>query len=231
MNGRGQSSHIPFRGRFTHTRGELIADGVIHGIGLALAVPAAATLIALAAFRTGPWEFTATLLYVASLIALLSISFAYNLWPISPTKWLLRRFDHAAIYLLIAGTYTPLLAQLDDSGLAGAMALIIWTAALLGMALKIFMPGRFDRLAVAFYLAIGWSGIAVAGAMVETLPETTIRLIVAGGLAYSGGVVFYLWHGLRFQSAAWHSFVVVGAWLHLAAMMDCLVLDRLPMAG
>jgi hemolysin III len=231
MNGRAQSSHIPFRGRFHCSRGELIADGVVHGIGLALAVPAAATLIALAAFRPGPWEFTATLLYVASLIGLLSISLVYNLWPVSPTKWLLRRFDHAAIYLLIAGTYTPLLAQLDDAGLAGIMALVVWTAALLGMAVKIFLPGRFDRLAVAFYLAIGWSGVAVAGAMVETLPRTTIVLIVAGGLAYSGGVVFYLWQGLRFQAAAWHGFVVLGAGLHLAAMMDCLVIDRLPMVG
>ena len=75
----------------------MIADGVVHGIGLAMAIPVGSTLRAFAAFRTGPWEFVATLLYVASLLALLSISFAYNLWPISPTKWMLRRLDHAAI--------------------------------------------------------------------------------------------------------------------------------------
>ena len=231
MSGRSDSSHIPFRGRFTYSRGELIADGVVHGIGLAMAIPVGSTLLAFAAFRTGPWEFVATLLYVASLLALLSISFAYNLWPISPTKWMLRRLDHAAIYLLIAGTYTPLLAQLDDHALAGTMALVIWGAALLGIAAKIFLPGRFDRLAVVVYLAIGWSGVAVSGAMAETLAETTIWLIVAGGIAYSCGVVFYLWQQLRFHSAAWHGFVVTGAGLHLAAMVDCLVIDRLSMAA
>jgi hemolysin III len=208
----------------------LIADGVVHGIGLAMAIPAGSALLVFAAYRSGPWEFMATLLYVASLLTLLSISFAYNLWPISPTKWVLRRFDHASIYLLIAGTYTPLLAQLDDPVLAGTMALLIWGAALLGIATKILLPGRFDRMAVAVYLAIGWSGVVVAREMTETLAQTTIWLIVAGGIAYSAGVIFYLWQQLRFHSAAWHSFVVVGAGLHLAAMMDCLVIGRLTVA-
>ncbi|MEQ1952338.1 PAQR family membrane homeostasis protein TrhA [Mesorhizobium yinganensis] len=217
---------IPFRGRFAYSRAELIADGVVHAVGLVLAISAGSILLAFAAFRTGPWEYVATLLYVVSLLALMSISFAYNLWPVSPVKWKLRRLDHAAIYLLIAGTYTPFLAQLDDPALAGGMAALVWAAALTGMAIKIFLPGRFDRLSVVFYLAIGWSGAVAARTLGQTLPETTIWLIVAGGIAYSCGVVFFIWQRLKFQSAAWHCFVVLGAGLHLAAMMDCLVIAR-----
>jgi hemolysin III len=226
MSRQSELSDIPFRGRYVYSRAELIADGVVHGIGLVLAVSAGSILLAFAAFSTGPWEYVATLFYVVSLLALLSISFAYNLWPISPVKWVLRRFDHAAIYLLIAGTYTPFLAQLDDPGLAATMIAVVWGAAALGMAIKICLPGRFDRLAVVFYLAIGWSGAVVARTLVATLPETTLWLIVAGGIAYSFGVVFFVWQRLRFQSAAWHAFVVIGAGLHLAAMLDCLVIDR-----
>ncbi len=140
---------------------------------------------------------------------------------------MLRRFDHAAIYLLIAGTYTPFLAQLDDGATARAMLAVVWSAAAIGMAIKLFLPGRFDRLAVVFYLAIGWSGGAIAGTLLETLPPSTLWLMVAGGVVYSCGVVFFVWRSLRFQSAVWHSFVVTGAGLHLAAVMDCLVINRL----
>ncbi|MBX3566661.1 MAG: hemolysin III family protein [Rhizobiaceae bacterium] len=218
---------ISFGGRFDYSRGELIADGIVHAIGIVLAISAGSILLAFAFFHTGPWEYVAALFYVVSLVGVLSISLAYNMWPVSPAKWILRRLDHAAIFLLIAGTYTPILAQLDDRAVASTMALVVWTAAAIGIAVKLFLPGRFDRLAVAFYLAIGWSGVVVAQRLVETLPATTLWLLAAGGAAYSGGVVFFVWQRLRFQNAAWHAFVVAGAGLHLAAMMDCLVIDRL----
>src|SRR5690606_29554075 len=133
---------------------------------------------------------------------------AYNLWPPTPAKWVLRRFDHAAIYLLIAATYTPLLAQLDDAAMTGTMIAVVWAAAIAGMAIKLFLPGRLDRLAILFYLAIGWSGIVVLEPLLETLPPVTIGLVLAGGIAYSGGLIFFVWHGLRFQNALWHGFVV-----------------------
>ena len=89
------------------------------------------------------------------------------------------------------------------------------------------MPGRFDRLAVVFYLAIGWSGVSIMRSVLDTLPATTLWLIAAGGIVYSTGVVFFAWQRLRFQNAVWHGFVVVAAGLHLAAVMDCLVINRL----
>jgi hemolysin III len=217
---------VPYWGRFDYTRAELIADGVVHGIGLLGAVSAGSILLAFAAFHAAPLEYAATLLYVVSLLAVLSISFAYNLWPISPAKWVLRRLDHAAIYLLIAGTYMPILAQLEDTSLALAMGILIWSSAVLGIAMKICLPGRFDRLSILIYLAMGWSGIVVVRKLVETLPSSSVWLIAAGGIAYSFGVIFFVWQRLRFQSAAWHSFVVLGAGFHLAAMMDFIVLER-----
>lgn len=230
----GPTSHIeiprieiPFMGRWHYSRAEMIADGIVHAVGIVLAIAAGSTLLALAAFHAGPGEYIAAAFYVVSLLTVLSVSLAYNLWPVSPVKWILRRFDHAAIYLLIAATYTPFLAQLDGSPLAVSMIVLVWIAAAIGIAIKVLLPGRFDRLAVVFYLAIGWSGIVLVEPLVQTLPTTSIALIVAGGIVYSCGVIFFAWKGLRFHNALWHGFVVTGAGLHLAAMVDCLVINRL----
>lgn len=215
---------LPFHGRFHYTRAELIADGIVHAVGIILAIAAGSALLSLAIFHAGPGEYAAAVFYVVALLTVLSISLAYNLWPLTPAKWVLRRFDHAAIYLLIAGTYTPFLAQLDEG--APAMIALVWSAALAGMAIKLLLPGRFDRLAIVFYLAIGWSGVVVARPLLEALPAATVALIFAGGVVYSAGVVFFVWHRLRFQNALWHGFVVTGAGLHCAAVIDCLVVAR-----
>jgi hemolysin III len=216
--------HIPFSGRFDLSRGELIADGIVHSIGIVLAIVAGSMLLALSAPLAAPGEYLAAIFYVASLLTVMSISCAYNLWPISPAKWVLRRFDHAAIYLLIAGTYTPFLAQLDRPD---TMLWVVWTGAALGIFVKLALPGRFDRLAIVFYLAIGWSGVLMLDGLTEALTDRTLALVAAGGIAYSGGIVFYLWKRSCFQSALWHGFVVAGAALHLAAVTDSLVINRL----
>jgi hemolysin III len=228
MHNGGQGSHIdiPFWGRFHYSRAEIIADGVVHAVGIVLAIAAGSALLSLSAFHAGPGEYAATIFYVVSLLTVLSISLAYNLWPLTPAKWMLRRFDHAAIYLLIAATYTPFLAQLDDAAMTGTMIAVVWATAVAGMAIKLFLPGRLDRLAIVFYLAIGWSGIVVMEPLLDTLPPVTIALILAGGIVYSAGVVFFIWRGLRFQNALWHGFVVTGAGLHCAAIIDCLVVAR-----
>jgi hemolysin III len=227
-NNRPESQiEIPFMGRWHYSRAEMIADGIVHAVGIVLAIAAGSALLALAAFHTGPGEYVAAAFYVVSLLSVLSVSLAYNLWPVSPAKWVLRRFDHAGIYLLIAATYTPFLVQLDDRVTAGWMAGIVWSAAAAGMAIKLFLPGRLDRLAIAFYLAMGWSGIVILQPLIATLPAATLWLLFAGGMVYSCGVFFYAWQRLRFQSAVWHGFVVTGAGLHLAAMMDLLVVARL----
>lgn len=218
---------LPFVGRFHYSRAELIADGVVHAVGIVLAIAAGFALLSLAVFRTGPGEYAAAVFYVISLLTVLSVSLTYNLWPLTPAKWILRRFDHAAIYLLIAATYTPFLAQLGDTTIARRMILLVWCAAIAGMAIKLFLPGRLDRLAIVFYLAIGWSGVAVARPLLDTLSPITMGLILAGGIVYSAGVVFFVWHQLRFQNALWHGFVITGAGLHCAAIINSLVVTRL----
>ena len=229
MHSGGRQSHvdIPFWGRFHYSRAEVIADGVVHAVGIVLAIAAGSALLSLSAFHADPGEYAAVVFYVVSLLTVLSISLAYNLWPLTPAKWMLRRFDHAAIYLLIAATYTPFLAQLDDAAVTGPMISVVWGAAVAGMAIKLFLPGRFDRLAIVFYLAIGWSGIVVMEPLLQTLPPVTIGLILAGGIVYSAGVVFFIWRELRFQNALWHGFVITGAGLHCAAIIDCLVVARI----
>lgn len=208
------------------TRAELWADGIVHAVGIVLAIAAGTALLWLAAGRSGVAEYIATIFYVVSLLTVMSVSCAYNLWPASRAKWILRRFDHSAIYLLIAGTYTPFLAQLD-AATASVMLAVVWGAAIAGIALKFMFPGRYDGIAVIFYLAIGWSGVAIAGDLAQIVPTSTVWYVAAGGISYSAGVIFFAWRSLRFQSALWHGFVVSGAGLHLAAMMDLLVVNRL----
>lgn len=207
------------------SRAELIADGVVHAVGIVLTLAVGSALLALALFHAGPWEYVAAVLYVVSLLTVFSISCAYNLWPDSPTKWVLRRFDHAAIFLLIAGTYTPFLTQFDAATMYTMLA-VVWGAAFFGIFIKLVFPGRLDRIAVVFYLAMAWSGVAIGGRLMDTLPATTLALILAGGIVYSVGVIFYAWGGLRFSRAVWHGFVVTGASLHLVAVMHVLVIAR-----
>ncbi len=216
----------PYAGRWHYTRGERIADGVVHLIGLIFALCAGSILLAMSFFRTGTGEYIAAIFYVLSLLAVLSVSLVYNQWPMTPVKWVLRRVDHSMIYVLIAATYTPFLAQIANPTLAASSIAGVWIAAFAGMAVKILFPGRFDRLAVGFYLAIGWSGVALAKPLIDVLPPTTLNLLALGGLIYTGGVLFYIWKSLKFQNAMWHSCVVTGAALHCIAVIDCFVLAR-----
>lgn len=206
---------------------ELVFDGVVHGIGLATAFAAGTVLLVFAAMGTATDELPALVLYVGSLIAVLSVSLAFNLWPNSPVKLFLARLDQAAIFLFIAGTYTPFLAVLGGTPTADMMMVLVWGAALVGIALKLIVPERFGRLAILLYLAIGWSGLLVFQTLASTLPPVTLWLIVAGGVAYSAGIIFHLWDRLRFQNVLWHTFVVIGASLHLFATLDCMVFSRL----
>ena len=209
------------------TLAELVADGIVHAVGLLTAIAAGSVLLVFAALRTAPDHLPELCLYVGSLIAVLSVSLAFNLWPVSPIKRWLARLDQAAIFLFIAGTYTPFLAALGETPVAEMMMTLVWGAALIGIALKLVVPERFGRLAIPLYLGIGWSGVLVFQTLVATLPPTTLWLIVAGGVAYSGGIVFHLWDRLKFQNVLWHAFVVTGASLHLFATLDCMVFSRL----
>ena len=210
---------------WNYDRREILADGIVHGLGVTAGLAGVTLLLVLAVPTVGPWELTSLAVYGGGLLAVLVISGVYNLWPVSPVKWVLRRFDHSAIYLLIAGTYTPFITQMRDDITTALLLVGVWAGALAGMALKLCLPGRFDRLAILFYLLIGWSG-AMAYEAVGALPGSTLGLLAAGGVLYTVGVVFHIWESLRFHNAIWHAFVLVAAACHYGAVMDCMVLAR-----
>jgi hemolysin III len=206
--------------RWNYDRAELIADGVVHGIGVFGGLVAATVLVVLTAVYASAFEVFAVSVYVAGLLAMLVLSATYNLWPVSRAKWILRRFDHSAIYVLIAATYTPVIMQVKDSIYAIAMLIGVWCVAIVGVVLKLALPGRYDRVAVVLYLAMGWSGAMLYDAVAAALPTLALWFIAAGGLLYSFGIIFHAWHRLRFQNAIWHCFVLLGAGCHYTAVLD-----------
>lgn len=206
--------------RWNYDRAELIADGVVHIIGICFGLVAATALVVLTAVYATGLDVAIVSVYVTGLLAMLALSAVYNLWPVSPRKWWLRRFDHSAIYMLIAATYTPFVAQVREGFIAIAFLLGIWGLAIGGIVVKLRWPGRFDRLSVGVYLAMGWSGVMLYDAIVASLPRMTLGFIIAGGVLYSLGVIFHAWQRLRFQNAIWHCFVLLGAACHYTAVVD-----------
>ena len=201
-------------------RAEMIADGVVHITGICLGLVAATVLIVLTAIYASPVDVAAVSVYAAGLLAMLVLSATYNLWPVSRAKWVLRRFDHSAIYLLIAATYTPIIMELKDSTVAIAVLTGVWCVAIFGIVLKLARPGRYDRVAVGLYLALGWSGVMLYDSVVKALPGLALGFVIAGGVLYSLGVIFHAWQRLRFQNAIWHGFVLLGAACHYTAIVD-----------
>jgi hemolysin III len=204
-----------------YDRTEIVADGIVHAVGIVLGLIGAIAIV-IVAIEVQRIEVTSILVYVVGLLAMLALSAAYNMWPITPTKWILRRFDHSAIYLLIAGTYTPFLELMKSSLLSASLGIGVWVSAFLGMALKLALPGRFDRFAIVLCLALGWSGVLAYESITSALPSPTLWLLAIGGILYSIGTLFHVWQSLRFQNAIWHAFVLLAASCHYSAVLTCL---------
>ena len=206
--------------RWNYDRAELIADGIVHGIGVFGGVVAATVLVVLTAVYATALEVAVVSVYVAGLLAMLVLSATYNLWPVSRAKWVLRRFDHSAIYVLIAATYTPFIMEVRATFFSVALLIGVWCVAIFGIVLKLGWPGRFDRLSVGLYLALGWSGIMLYDRVVQAVPKFALWFVLAGGALYTLGVIFHAWRRLRFQNAIWHGFVLLGAACHYTAVLD-----------
>jgi hemolysin III len=205
-----------------YDRTETLADGIIHIAGLVLALIAATALVIFAYRSSTGFEAASVAIYACFLLTMLGLSAAYNMWPISPRKWSLRRLDHSAIFLFIAATYTPLIAQ-TKFGERGLVFLIaIWVLAALGVMLKYFFPGRFDRLSIVLCLGLGGSGVLAYDSVEAYLPSATLWLIAIGGGIYAIGIIFHLWERLRFQNAIWHGLVLIAAGCHYAAIVNCI---------
>jgi hemolysin III len=204
-----------------YDRVELVADGIVHAIGVSLGVVGAFVIVVVAANSARDADMPSIVIYTIGLLSMLGFSAAYNTWPISRAKWVLRRFDHSAIYVMIAGTYTAFIGQMRGDFVSISLLIGVWLTAVVGVTLKLLLPGRFDRLAVILYLILGWSGAVAYEPVVAVLPSLSIWLLVAGGALYSAGVVFHGWQSLRFQNAIWHGFVLVAACCHYSAILCC----------
>ncbi|WP_341213482.1 hemolysin III family protein [uncultured Limimaricola sp.] len=202
-----------------YARSERIADGVIHALGVIFALIGAALLISLSVWdaQARADRIVAVAIYGAALIATFSASAFYHMTPWARLRPMLRRIDHAAIYLKIAGTYTPLVV-LIGSAFAYAILAVVWAVALGGATAKLFFWKSPGRLGPTLYLLLGWLSTALVWSLAMTLPVASTALVVIGGLLYSAGVIFFVWEGLRFSNAIWHGFVLAASACFFAAI-------------
>lgn len=205
-----------------YSRAERLSDAVVHVIGVAGMVAAVPVLITLTAIWRGDLPaVVGIVVYGVTLIAMLLCSALYHMVPHPDWKGVLRRLDHSAIYFKIAGTYTPF--ALLSGGHGAVLVTGLWGAALAGSGLKVFAPGRFRWLGLALYLGMGWAGLLAGQPIFSELSAPVLALVIAGGLLYTFGVVFFLWEVLPFHNTIWHIFVLaastvffVAVFLHLA---------------
>jgi hemolysin III len=198
-----------------HARAEHLSDAVVHLAGLALVAGAVPTLIVLAALRADGAGVAGVSIYGATLVLMLLCSALYHLLPAPRWRGVLKRLDHSAIYLKIAGTYTPF-AMLSGQG--GVLLAGVWTAAAAGLSLKMANPDRFRWPGLALYLGMGWGGVAAGGALLGALSPAAVGLMMVGGGLYTAGVAFFLWERLPFQTAIWHLFVLAASLVFYAAV-------------
>ena len=202
-----------------YTLREEIASSITHGVGVVLAIVGLAVLVAFATLHGDAWHVVGCSIFGAALILCFTTSTLYHSVQVERIKRLLRTLDHTAIFLLIAGTYTPFLLVNLRGPWGWSLFAVIWTLTLLGIVLRLFLKGRLHGLVVSIYVAMGWIVVVAAQPMIERVGTGGLVLLAAGGLAYTAGVAFYKWRRLPYNHAIWHGFVLAGAALHFFAVL------------
>ncbi len=197
-----------------YTPGEELANSLTHGLGWALSLVALALLTAFAALRGDAWHVASCTVYGVTLVLLYTASTLYHSFRNERVKRALKVVDHASIFLLIAGTYTPFLLVTLRGPWGWSLFGLVWAIALAGVALKLFWTGRFRVLSTLMYLAMGWIVVVAFKPLIHNLPQGGLILLIAGGLLYTVGTVFYLWKRLPFGHAIWHGFVLAASVCH-----------------
>lgn len=207
------------RARKIFTLGEEIANSITHGVGTALSIAGTGVLVTLAVLHGDFWRILSFSLYGASLICLFLASTLYHAIPHQRAKHIFRIIDHSSIYLLIAGTYTPFLLVSLRGPWGWTLFAIIATLAVGGIFFKIFFIHRFEWLSLATYLLMGWMCIMAMHEMIIKVAPGGLMLLITGGLLYTFGVVFYVWHKLRYNHMIWHLFVLAASMCHYFAIL------------
>jgi hemolysin III len=197
---------------------EFLADAVVHALGLGLGAIGVVAILVVVLDEPASGRLLPIGIYAAGLIAMLACSATYNLLRKSPRRDWLRRLDHAAIFVMIAGTYTPFTVLAFPEPWSSGLTIAVWAAAAAGVAFKLCRPQRWQRLSVGLYLALGWIGVVALDPFVRSLATPTLVLLLAGGVVYSAGVAFHVAHNRRYQNAAWHACVLIAACIHYAAV-------------
>jgi hemolysin III len=207
-------------------RGEAIANSLTHGLGAVLSL-AGLVVLAVAARRQGSAAALVGCVVFGSALVLLytSSTLYHSLGHVHErARGVLRALDHSAIFLLIAGTYTPFTLVSLRGPWGWSLFAVVWSLAVAGIVLRLALRRRPTALFVALYLAMGWCVVVALRPLVAAVPPAGVALLVAGGLAYSVGVVFYLWRSLPYHHAIWHAFVLAGSGLHYAAVLRSVAL-------
>jgi len=201
-----------------YARSERIADGTLHALGVAAALAGTIFLLVWSIGMVSGGQVAALAVYGVALVATFTASAFYHMTPWEHLRPTLRRIDHAAIYLKIAGTYTPLVVMVG-SAFAYALLGVVWILAVFGMIQKLFYWQVPGRMGPALYLVMGWMSVLLIWSMVPILPGIATVLMILGGLLYTAGVIFFQWDGLKYAMAIWHGFVVAASACFFAAIV------------
>lgn len=217
-------------GSHRHPHLEEWLNALTHGVGAVVALGAGAVLITLASVYGDVWAVVGASVYGASLLLLYVASTLYHAISHVPTKARLKVFDHCMIYVLIAGTYTPFTL----TGLRGPWGWtlfgVIWSLALAGIVFKLYFTGRFQWLSTGIYIGMGWLVVVAAEPLMRSVPATALAWLLAGGIAYTVGTVFYMSRRLPYAHAIWHAFVLAGSVCHFAAVLIQVLATATPAA-
>jgi hemolysin III len=210
-----------------YSRGEEIANSITHGIGIVFAITALAVLASYASLYGDAWHIVSCSVFGATLILLYVASTLYHAIQQPVAKSVLRVLDHSAILVLIAGTYTPFTLVNLRGPWGWTLFGVIWGLAAIGIVIETTRLRRFRAGLIALYVVMGWAVVAAVKPMLESVSSGGLLLLLAGGLAYTGGIVFYLWKRLPYNHAIWHLFVLAGSALHFFAVLFSVI----PVAG
>jgi hemolysin III len=202
-----------------YSTGEEIANSITHWVGWLASVAGLAALVSLAALTGGALRVVSCAVFGTTLVLLYAASTLYHALPNPRAKRVFRILDHSAIFLLIAGTYTPLALVALGGGWGWALFGCVWFLAVVGVLLSTLAHGRWRWLSMVLYLAMGWLVVVALKPLVAALDAPALALVVLGGLAYTGGLAFYGWRRLPYSHAVWHVFVLTGSALHFVAVL------------
>ncbi len=202
--------------------GEEIVSGITHGIGALLSIAGLGFLVVCAASYGNAWHIVSFSIFGGTLVVLYVASTLYHSLSTPSAKLVFKKLDHAAIFLLIAGTYTPFMLVNLRGAWGWSLLGVTWTLAGIGITTKSITVTKFRRLSVAMYLCMGWLVLIAIREVLSEVPHKTFVLLLVGGISYSVGVIFYAWRKMPFNHGVWHVFVLCGSVMHYFAVLSIL---------